>query len=115
MPHPERSGCGNTVCRLHRRQAELYGHYLGDKESLAEIVDAGRKTKIAKVAKLQVAFWVDGTKNDKDFLLSYPIKKKPDLYGYNHRNAIFELLVHGLVMPDFHPAPSPNAPANDSQ
>ena len=56
MPHPERSGCGNTVCRLHRRQAELYGHNLGDKEPLAEIVDAGRKTKIAKVAKLRVAF-----------------------------------------------------------
>jgi hypothetical protein len=64
---------------------------------------------------LRVAFWVDGTKNERNFLLSHPIKTKPDLYDDNQRNAIFELLVHRFVMPDFHPAPSPNATANDGQ
>ena len=37
MPYPEGAGCGNTVRRLHRRQAELYGHYPRDKEPLAEV------------------------------------------------------------------------------
>ena len=43
MPYPEGSGCGNTLCRLHRGQAELYGHYPRDSEPFAEVDDVGRK------------------------------------------------------------------------
>ena len=38
VPHPERSGCRNAVCRLHRRKAELYGYYPRDSEPFAEVV-----------------------------------------------------------------------------
>ena len=37
VPYPERSGCRNPLCRLHWRQAKLYGYYIGDSEPFYKV------------------------------------------------------------------------------
>ena len=43
------------------------------------------------------------------------IRHQRNLYYQNGRNAVFEFLVHRLMVPDFHSHPCPNASSNDSQ
>ena len=47
--------------------------------------------------------------------LCHQADKKPGLHSHNQRNAVFELRVHGLVMPHFHATPGSNASTNDGK
>lgn len=37
VSYPKRLGCRNPLCRLHWRQAELYGSYIGDSEPFYKV------------------------------------------------------------------------------